>query len=156
MKALSIWQPHASLAAGGLKPYETRSWPAPKYLIGQRIAIHAAKAQSDLVELAEYYRDWRSGEADGNDPWFDYIKAIASLGFDSLADLPRGAVVGTAILDASIPTEQLQDPGPFGNFAPGRYAWRLTEAIALAEPVLFRGQQGIFEIPDCLVTLGSG
>jgi hypothetical protein len=26
MKALSLWQPHATLVAIGAKPYETRSW----------------------------------------------------------------------------------------------------------------------------------
>lgn len=27
MKAITIWQPYASLIAAGLKEYETRSWP---------------------------------------------------------------------------------------------------------------------------------
>lgn len=44
MKALTIWQPWASLLACGAKKYETRSW-ATKYK-GQ-IAIHAAIKQFD-------------------------------------------------------------------------------------------------------------
>lgn len=43
MKALTLWQPWASLIALGVKTIETRSWAAPKSLIGQRIAIHASK-----------------------------------------------------------------------------------------------------------------
>lgn len=43
MKAISLWQPWASLIACGAKPYETRSWAPPRDLIGQPIAIHAAK-----------------------------------------------------------------------------------------------------------------
>jgi len=42
VKALTLWQPYASLCALGVKTIKTRSWPAPKALIGQRIAIHAA------------------------------------------------------------------------------------------------------------------
>lgn len=40
MKAITIWQPWASLLAHGMKQYETRSW-ATKYR--GPIAIHAAK-----------------------------------------------------------------------------------------------------------------
>lgn len=61
MKAISIWQPHASLLLLGAKPFETRSWPVPKALIGQRVAIHAAKADGDLFEIGQYVLDRMSG-----------------------------------------------------------------------------------------------
>ncbi|ARM12084.1 MULTISPECIES: ASCH domain-containing protein [Rhizobium] len=41
MKALTVWQPWASLIAIGAKPYEFRGWRPPASLIGQRLAIHA-------------------------------------------------------------------------------------------------------------------
>lgn len=41
MLALTIWQPWASLIAAGAKPFEWRSWPAHRGLVGRRIAIHA-------------------------------------------------------------------------------------------------------------------
>jgi len=41
MKALTIWQPWATLIMIGAKPYEFRSWQPPRWLIGQRLAIHA-------------------------------------------------------------------------------------------------------------------
>ena len=43
MKAITLWQPWATLVATGLKEYETRSWAPPEDLIGRRLAIHAAK-----------------------------------------------------------------------------------------------------------------
>ena len=43
MKAITLWQPWASLIADGRKTVETRSWAPPKALIGHRIAIHASK-----------------------------------------------------------------------------------------------------------------
>ncbi len=43
MRVLSLHQPYASLVALNIKTIETRGRAAPKALIGQRIAIHAAK-----------------------------------------------------------------------------------------------------------------
>ena len=43
MKALTIWQPWATLIMAGAKPYEWRTWPAPKWIQGQRIVIHAGR-----------------------------------------------------------------------------------------------------------------
>ena len=41
--AITLHQPWASLIALGIKTVETRSWPAPTRLVGQRIAVHAGK-----------------------------------------------------------------------------------------------------------------
>lgn len=41
MKALTIWQPFATLILIGAKPYEFRGWAPPKWLVGKRMAIHA-------------------------------------------------------------------------------------------------------------------
>ncbi len=43
MKAISLWQPWASLLVLGLKRFETRSFPFPGAVRGQRVAIHASK-----------------------------------------------------------------------------------------------------------------
>jgi hypothetical protein len=37
MKAITVWQPWASLIAIGAKPYEFRGWQPPRAIIGQRI-----------------------------------------------------------------------------------------------------------------------
>ena len=52
MKALTIWQPWASLIIAGAKPYEFRGWRAPRSLIGQRIVIHAAAKKLDGEEAS--------------------------------------------------------------------------------------------------------
>ncbi len=60
MKALTIWQPWASLIVAGAKPFEFRGWRAPRSLIGQRIVIHAGAtkvAQAEVVELFITLRD---------------------------------------------------------------------------------------------------
>jgi hypothetical protein len=45
VKALTLHQPWASLVALGVKTIETRSWAAPRSLVGQHIAIHAGKRE---------------------------------------------------------------------------------------------------------------
>lgn len=153
MKAISIWQPHASLIIGGIKRYETRSWPAPHSLVGQRIAIHAAKKTDDLKELTEYI----SEDDDGGpvDPvWEAFRHALKGMGFVNSMEMPRGCLLGTAILSASLPTEIIAAPGAFGDFSPGRFAWHLRDIRALPEPIPFRGMQGFFEVPDDLLLKG--
>ena len=57
MKALTVRQPWASLIALGVKTIETRSWRAPKALIGERIAMvdarygAAASVANEMLEV---------------------------------------------------------------------------------------------------------
>jgi len=158
-----IWQPHASLlvlpnpATGEpFKCYETRHWAPPQWLIGQRIAIHAAKNKTDLNDIAECFdyglRAGTVGWSDGyNAP---FISALRALGFPHPLFMPRGAIIGTAILAACHRTETLTDPGPFGDFSPGRYAWEMADAVPLPQPVPFRGLQGLFDAPDEVIHHG--
>jgi hypothetical protein len=149
MKAISIWQPHASLIVCGAKPFETRHWAAPKWAIGQRIAIHASKCTDDLIDLQEYIQGRQEfGDAEVIDSYEAMWEELVAAGFSTLAALPRGAIIGTAVMSECIRTEDLIDPGHFGNFAPGRFAWRMTDLKPLAESIQFRGQQGFFNVPD--------
>ncbi len=61
MKALPLWQPWATLVALGAKRIETRSWPAPRWVLGERIAIHATKTEAHLwICDEEPFREQRS------------------------------------------------------------------------------------------------
>lgn len=138
VKALTLWQPWATLIADGRKRYETRSWPPPRRLIGRRIAIHAGTHRDR--ETGALARRW------------------------GLCDLPLGAVVCTCRLvaahhishhspdgtramvgsgyiggPASIPIDE------YGDYAPGRWAWELDQVIPHDPPVAARGRQGLWE-----------
>jgi hypothetical protein len=140
MRTISLWQPWATLIAVGAKRIETRHWPAPARLHGQRIAIHAAKTRDHLAIATTA-------------PFADYIP-------HPVAELPLGAVVATAVLDrcteitergARELAARLPDEYAFGLYEPGRFAWVLRDVIAVDPPAPFRGSQGFFDVPDDLL-----
>lgn len=177
MKAISLWQPWASLIACGAKPYETRHWAPPRALIGQRIAIHAAKKiDRDAAGFAE---DLMFGQHPaGGFGLSDLLEASMEdapaelMGAFGQATMPVGCVVCTARLDAAL---QLGDwaegaavsavkvvrrlvsrPMPecftvrrddFGDYAAGRWAWLLRDIEVLRPPAAVKGAQGFFELP---------
>lgn len=150
MKALSIWQPYASLIAVGAKTIETRHWPPHAGVVGQRIAIHAGKNTRDLERAAER----------------PFARALSDGGIHAWAQLKLGAIVATAELYAAEPMgDDFAEAIPaddiiFGWCAPGRWAWHLRDVRRLDEPIESRGQQGIYELPAAdtarLIALGHG
>jgi hypothetical protein len=96
IKVLSLHQPWASLVALGVKTIETRSWAAPKSLIGQRIAIHAAaKRPARHGSLGDYRYDRY------DDEW--YMRLRTQNQFPPNSYLPLGEIVATARLHACLP-----------------------------------------------------
>lgn len=150
MKAISLWQPYASLIGRG-KVHETRSWSTS---YRGPIVIHAAKR-------------WTQDERDiyCAEPFKAALKEFWF--FDQ--ELPLGAIVAIANLVACKPTKGIKNEfgsGPkyapwvhalsaqdraFGDFTPGRFGWEFAHVSILPNPIPYRGAQGLFEIPDNLV-----
>lgn len=134
MKALSIWQPWAQLIVSGKKKIETRGWPAPPSIIGQRIAIVATKA---------IRREQREA---ANDP--EFARHYAASGLPALDNLPLGAVFGTVTvlgcraIDLELMDQLSEQELAFGWYGPDRYAWLLDGPELLDVPVPVRGGQG--------------
>ena len=128
MKALTLRQPWASLVAAGAKRWETRSW-ATRYR--GPLAIHAAAG-------------WRPVDV-AHVPW----PAALAMRVEDWERLPRGTVVAIAELVECLPAEAVAPGAPealFGDFAPGRWAWRLEGVRSLDPPVPARGRLGLWEI----------
>lgn len=139
MKAITIWQPWASLLVSGQKKYETRSW-ATSYR--GLIAIHAAKRP---------VRQTIDALAAGNG--WDTLERFESLfpGHGELAQLSTGAIVGKALLvrcnlidEAFVATLTPQERD-LGDFTLGRYAWEFSDMVQIAPPIPVRGAQGLWE-----------
>lgn len=131
IKALSLWQPWASLVAAGVKRHETRHWETA---YRGPIAIQAAKTL-DLAGAPDQLCEAVSGRF-----W--------------AKDLPRGVVVAIAELTACEPAERVADhitpaDAIAGNFARGRFAWRLEHIRRVLQPIPIVGRQGLFNwTPD--------
>lgn len=98
MKALTIWQPWASLIIAGAKPYEFRGWYAPKAIIGQRIAIHAGARPVRKSEVRLLLMQLRAGEAFKTALHADIALPLLERVYTAPGILPLSSVLGTAIL----------------------------------------------------------
>lgn len=145
MKAITLWQPWATLMAIDAKQFETRSWATAYRGL---LAIHAAKGFPSKDD--EY--DARSLMLD--EP---FASVLAAAGYKSFDDLPKGAIVGVCRLVKCHRTEEI---GPllandrehaFGNYAPKRFAWETTGMVRVHPPVHCRGAQQLWEPPADLV-----
>ncbi|MEN6507015.1 MAG: ASCH domain-containing protein [Planctomycetaceae bacterium] len=137
MKALTLWQPWASMVALGYKTIETRSWATDHR---GPLAIHAAKVMPHEAELACYENET--------------IYNILQRNGLTVCNLPRGFVIAIVRLHTIQKTEDALALGlvndvnlALGDFAPGRYAWTLNNITAV-EPVRSIGGQRIWNFVE--------
>jgi activating signal cointegrator 1 len=135
MRAISLWQPWASLWCSDRKVHETRHWPTAHR---GWLAVHAAK---------RFEKDF-----DG-DPLQDILGD--EFGPQWGLELPTGAIVGVVKVVACKPTVTLfknaaanDDDLACGDFSEGRFAWEREEFSVLPQPIPYRGQQGMFSVPN--------
>jgi len=169
MKALTIYQPWASLIMAGAKPYEFRGW-SPRQrggayadLIGQRIVIHASARRIPVSEIRTIINDLeRGGEASAS-TCLHADKALPLLidAYDDLrtkqsdghGNLPWSAGLGTAVLgeprngfdiaeEFGLPRVNDSDRDDHANFG-----WPMLEIEIWDEPIPMRGFQGFWNWP---------
>ena len=144
VKAISLWQPWASLVAVGAKKIETRSW-STNYR--GPLAIHAAKKWN--LELSSMLAMWhvQNGLAPLVGKPLDLSRELWSGVKEE--HLPRGAVIAICKLVDCIPTDdltqkQIGTDKPFGDFSLGRFGWLLEDVQLLPEPIPETGHQGLW------------
>lgn len=165
MKALTVWQPWASLIIAGAKPYEFRGWRFPASMLGQRIVIHAATRRMDRAE-AKYLmtilrmRETYPQEAGETCLIPDKALPVLSRALDG-GGLPHACGLGTVVLgEPRLGTEIAVEFGvPRANDsardAEANWGWPMLEVEAWDEPVAMRGAQGFWPWPTP-ATLGLG
>ncbi len=126
MKALSLIQPWASLILLGVKHFETRSWGTD---YRGPLAVHASKRMDvDAIDFCE-----------------SNTEELRQAGIEDFTELPLGAVLGVVRLVEIIPTDGPQAARltraekAWGNWAPGRRAWRVVDPRPFARPIPARG-----------------
>ena len=147
MKALTIWQPWASLIIQGLKSYEFRRWPAPKSVRGERIAIHASARAVRRDEIADLLLNEGRllGSTGGSPMQLILARAFLERAHVSPGLLLRGVILGTAVLGEPVKaTVAMKGIVPAEEIRPDIWAWPLTDIRPLAEPRPARGEQGFW------------
>ena len=157
MKAITLTQPWATAVALGSKRIETRSW---KTNHRGAIAIHAAKGYS-VDDLLHKSSSWT---------WCGALRdaGLTMGGGSNLIDLlPFGAIVAVANLGDCRPTDsftqgeldQPRSPGGdrhdlynwtermMGDYALGRFGFRLDDVRRLERPISCRGSLGLWNLP---------
>lgn len=150
MRAISLWQPWASLCclphpddpARSVKGFETRSWPTS---YRGPLLIHAAK------RFTRDQRDWCFQPLIYEALASAYKEDDRLAGFN-LDKIPTGAIIGQVTVTGCYPSERaakLADDYALamGNYGPGRYAWEMHDPVLFDVPVPYRGQQGFFDVP---------
>jgi activating signal cointegrator 1 len=145
MKALTLWQPWATLVAMDEKRIETRSW-STQYR--GELAIHSA---------AKLPPKWL-GASSRTDPFRDELADVFAVRRDRddrcgkrvddiLRGLPYGKVVCvvrliqieeiTNFMSEDLPERELR----FGNYEEGRYAWHLKLIEVFEPPIAAKGNR---------------
>lgn len=136
IKALSLWQPWASLIVWGAKEYETRDWPTN---YRGKLAIHATKRKPTYNDVLHM-----------KDVFYPVMHQNMRPDYCTLEYLPLSAVLCICELEAVYRTEQCapylsEQERAFGNYAPGRAAWKLKVVQVFDRPIPATGKQKLWE-----------
>lgn len=150
MKALTLWQPHATLVELGFKEVETRDWYTS---YRGPLAIHSAKR---FTMREKTLTD-------------DLMLASSDLPISILTHMSFGAVLCTCTLVGCVPTALVEvkarhvlravdgdDRGwapkhgwklerLLGDYTPGRWAWLLRDVKPLRPHIVAKGHQKLWE-----------
>lgn len=143
MKALSLYEPWATLIALGEKRYETRSWST---IYRGPLLICASKRKLPIVQYPCLT---------------NVLNALYRVGI-SLNGLNWGRAIALVDLTDIYRADDLlhvdrfyrllpENEKSYGDFSAGRFAWKLQNVRRFVKPPLMKGRQGLFEIPDNLI-----
>lgn len=149
MKALTLWQPWASLVALGEKRIETRCWDT-KYR--GELAIHAsANLPPAWLGRSRFSCEFADEVADVLNVRRDRDDRLGSHVDDEVKKLPRGSVLCIVRLVHTEPTTaEMREYFSrreliFGNYEDGRYAWHLELIEVLEQPIPAKGNRRLWE-----------
>lgn len=147
MKALTLWQPWATLIAINEKRVETRGW---KTDYRGELAIHAsAKLPPRWLGASRHTERFRNELAD--------VLLCRTTAVENVTrTLPLGAILCIVRLDSIEPVERVRDilcerELIFGNYEEGRYAWFL-DLVERFDPIPAKGNRMIWNWHGTLAT----
>jgi len=152
MKALTFWQPWASLVVADAKPFEFRSWRPPASVIGERIVIHAGARKPSPAEVAQLIRLLQAGGR--------YAAATALQPIEKALEVlragswPLACGIGTAVvgeprsgadIGADLGALKVNDSDRDYHT---NWGWPMLDVEAWPQPLEMRGAQGLWAWPE--------
>lgn len=142
MRALSLWQPWATLMALDAKRFETRPQTCSWFGYRGTVAIHAAKSHEELELCLE-------------EPFCSVLKAggirkIGDLAFGAFVAVGEMVAVWSSDSDGTAHAVALRGgvhERAFGNYAPNRVVIEFSSVKPLSAPLPARGYQGLWIVP---------
>jgi hypothetical protein len=143
MKAITIWQPYATLLAMQVKLYETRGW-FTRYR--GPIAIHAARHWTKETKGAAFAANRYLVEHQNEIQFAPDLLKIGELKWEET--LGKVLAIGELqeCIKADDPSQFSDLDNQFGWLGPGRWAWRIGN-IQPVTPIAVTGQQGLWQLP---------
>lgn len=152
MKALTLWQPWASLIMIGAKPYEFRKWnfadkPHLAKLVGQRIVIHAGARKPRPDELRDILDRIDAGESALDANLAEKLVLAELLTPIGVPALPLAAALGTAVIGQPQRSYDLfkHIVADSDRLDQQMYAWPISEIQPFPQPVPAAGAQGFWK-----------
>ncbi len=133
VKAISLWEPWATLMAFGAKTIETRSWMTRHR--GALLICAGLKGDESTKTIPEF------AAALGGD-WADW-----QLNFGcAVALVDLDGCIGTRTAAHHRPLAQaIEAERPFGDYSPQRFCW-VTKTLRRLKPFPVTGRQGLFSV----------
>lgn len=130
LHGLTVHRPWDWAISEGHKPVENRRWPAPKWILGRHIALHAGKVYDEEAAL--------------------WIQKTFGLSVPFPEQLVAGAIVAVVKVVGCYRAGQqhLLGAKPASPWAFGPWCWELGEVTKLATPIHCRGAQKLWRVPE--------
>lgn len=150
MRALTIWQPWASLVMIGAKPMEFRKWDyraRNQVTPGERIVIHAGARPIRLPEVQDIYLRLASGDTSLNTEKARPLIERLLAAHKGQGILPLAVGLGTAVIGTPRDVDRLFKAPDSDRIKHHMWGWPLTHIMRWTEPVPCRGLQGFWSWP---------
>ncbi len=151
MKALTLWQPWASLVMIGAKSAEYRKWDyGARYpmLIGQRIVMHAGTRPIRAQEVEDILQRIQDGVSTLNAELAVPLLERLMSAYRCKGVLELGAGLGTFVLGRAHKPQPVTDLPDSYRHDHHIWAWPMTEIERWDEPRHRRGSQGFWNWGD--------
>lgn len=144
VKAISVWEPWASLIAMELKRFETRSWSTnyrgPLLICASKFRLTRSQTLEILPGIREAIRPHEFARFSYNR--LPFGKALC------VVDLEQCFCADKVLWQLGLKATDRNREIVLGDYTFGRFAWKLTNVRRFKEPWPWPGSLGLFNVPD--------